>query len=223
MSKAFPRFHRTNAPLPVLATVAYRVTVFYQLDNQVCLWNMDYIMASSVQTASSEQNLANNFITACTTAIRGCLAADGLFSQVKVQCLTNPARIPSIVAIIAGNQPGSVAGTHLPSEVAAIISKQTSTKGQHGRGRLYLPGVPNSFVTPGTDANRLNATGVAASAALATALNSATIQDGAVNASPAVTTRVLKGLPTTQGQTLTTFTSRFLLGTVRRRRIGRGK
>jgi hypothetical protein len=223
MSRAVPRFHRTNAPLPGLAVPAYRVTVFYLVDQQICLWNQDYIMTNATQQASSEANIANTFYAAVVTPLRACLSSDCTFTAVKATCLTQPSRMPSTFNVLPANQAGTVAGTHVPSEVAAIISKLSGVKGQHGRGRLYLPGIPSSFLAPGTDANRWTAAAMSAFAALSTAIFSNTIADGTNNAIAGLTTRVLRGLPVTNGATLTSQVQRALAGVIRRRRIGRGK
>jgi hypothetical protein len=223
MSRAVPRFRRTNATLPGLATPAYRVTVFYLVDQQICLWNQDYIMTTAAQQATSEANIANSFYAAVVASLRACLSSDCFFTAVKATCLSSPQRMPSTFNVLAANQPGTVVGTHVPSEVAAIISKQSFTKGQHGRGRLYLPGIPSSFLAPGTDANRWTAAAITAFAALSTAMFSNTIADGTNVAIAGLTTRVLRGLPTTQGQTLQSQIQRALAGVIRRRRIGRGK
>lgn len=223
MSKANPHFHRNNAQLPALATPAYRIQPFYVVDQQTCLWTMDFIMTSSAQSATSEQNLATTFNTAMATAIRGFLAADCFYVGVKVTCLTTPARIGFMFNVATANQSGQVAGNHLPSQMAAIISKYTSTKGQHGRGRFYLPGVPIQFTTPATDCDRINAAGVTAMGAINTALLGGAITDSANVALPAVTQRVAAGAAVTHGQVIAQLQSRLLLGVIRRRRVGVGK
>jgi hypothetical protein len=223
MSKAHPRFHRNNALLPLITGVAYRVQPFYIVDQQICLWTVDYLVPTSTATTVTEANIAASWSSTMQAALRGMLAIDCFYTQVKVSCLTNPALLPIYLAIATANQPGTGGNTHMPSEIAAIISKATATKGQHGRGRLYLPGIPVAYVTPTTDANRLNATGVAAQAALTTALSAVGVTDGTNTATPAVTQSVAAGAATTRGQVLSNFTNRTLLGVVRRRRIGRGK
>lgn len=223
MSRANPRFHRTNAALPALTTPAYRITAFFTVDGQSCLYTQDYIMTTTAQSTNAESNLASSWHTAVLTNLRNCLASDVLYLGAKCQCLSTPSRLPYSLVNVAATQPGLVAGAHMPSEMSAIISKSTSTKGQHGRGRFYVPGIPVSFVVPSTDANRLTPSAVTNYTNLANAMMSASITDGANVAMASVTTRVLRGLATVAGQVLTQMIVRALLGTTRRRRIGRGK
>lgn len=223
MSRAVRRFFRTNPPLPTLTTPAYRVTFQYLVDQQICLVTHDFIMSTNSQTNASEQNLANSFNTTTAPQLKNALSSDCFLQTIKVQCLTTPSRLPFTFTLPSASQAGSVVGNHLPSEIAAIVTKYTATKGQHGRGRIYLPGLPSSFITPGSDANRLTATGLAATNGTATGFTSASNLDGTNLALAAVTTRVLKGAPTTQGQTVALYVSRALVGVIRRRRIGRGK
>jgi hypothetical protein len=223
MSRAIRRFTRTNAPLATLTTPAFRVTVFYLVDNQVALFNMDYIMQTSTISAAAESNIGSTFLTAALAGLRAMLSADCLLTQVKVTCLTIITRQPVVTAVAAASQAGTGGAGHLDSQVSAQYTKQTAVKGQHGRGRCYLPGVPLGFCTQTTDANRLNASGIAQMGTTANALLSNTIADGTNVAIAAVTTRVVKGQPTTAGAPLTFLIARALLSIIRRRRIGRGK
>lgn len=223
MSRANPRFKRTNPILPALTTPAYRVTTLYLCDQQVCLFTMDGIMASNTQTANSESNLATSWDTTMRAALKGMLSSDCFLTGYKVQCLTTPTRMPFNFAIPSISQAGGVAPSHIPLEMAVILSKGTAFKGQHGRGRAYFPGFPSSGLTPATDANRVNALGQTWLTAVGTALIAGTILDGANAFQPAVTQRTTKGAPTTNGAVITVFAFKLLLGTVRRRRIGRGK
>jgi hypothetical protein len=65
---------------------------------------------------------------------------------------------------------GTVMTTSLPLQMGAVFQRGTATKGQHGRGRVTFPCVPTTFVTPGTDPNVINATGLAAYLALTNAI-----------------------------------------------------
>src|SRR4029077_10751149 len=47
-------------------------------------------------------------------------------------------------------------------QVAAVIVRGTRLKGQHGSGRVMMPWVPNTFTTPATSPELLNAAGIAA-------------------------------------------------------------
>lgn len=53
---------------------------------------------------------------------------------------------------------GTVVQDSLPGQDAAVVRLHTATGGRKGRGRLFLPGVPETFATE----SRINATGVTA-------------------------------------------------------------
>lgn len=223
MSRALKRFLRTNAPLPVLGTNnVFLVTMSGTVDGELWINNLAY-MGINTLTSASESNIASSFYTAVKTAWQNVNDITSGFSTVKVTCVNLPARIPFVLQVNSGVAvTGSIGNTHLPKEMAAITSKYTSTKGQHGRGRNYWAGIPTTFTTPLTDPNELNSVGITAYNALLTAIQSTAIVDGAVVMSLCVYTRTLKGLAVTNAQTVATSLVRTVLGTVRRRRPGRG-
>lgn len=49
---------------------------------------------------------------------------------------------------VSGASPGTKAGDIIPSQVAAIISRETGVAGQGGRGRVYMPFVSTTSVDP---------------------------------------------------------------------------
>lgn len=229
MSRALRRFHRINPSLPSLTGgIAMRIQPMGHIDNQIWLMTFDYIsFTTGTPNSNAESNLANAWITNCGTAMRGCMAADVAFDTIKVTCLNLNTRQPFFAGSLAGMGNGTVAGTHIPSEMAMVLSKYTAFKGQHGRGRAYIPGCPSTFVTPGTDANRINATGQTAVNAFGVALLN-TVSDGTNTYTIGVTQRTTSGAPTQFGAVLKSAATgglviQTLLGTARRRRIGRGK
>jgi hypothetical protein len=223
MSKAVPRFKRNNPALPPIAGAVYLVTVGGDIDNQTWYCNFGYMASSFSQVSVSESNISASFITNVIPAFKACLDPTNDITSVKVACVSVPTRAPFVQT--GGSFPlsGTAGATHLPSTVAGIISKYTPTRGQHGRGRNYIPGIPNTFVTPTVDPDRLNSTGITAYNALATALDVQLTDTGGVVLDMCIFKRVAKGLSVLNGQDVSTFQTRPLLGTVRRRRIGRGK
>lgn len=215
---------RVNPPLPVIALPIYTVQALGELDQQLWLNTFVYVASTNAQTAASEQNIAVSWQAACLTAYRGILAAaSAAILSVKVSCMSNLARIPFVNAVPGATQNGTVAGDEYPTTVAAVLSKYTLTKGQHGRGRNYFPAPPLSFVTPATDDNRLNATALTAYQTLMTALQANTIVDGANAMTLSIATRPKTNVAWNQAQLVSTMIIRPLLGTMRRRRVGVGK
>lgn len=215
---------RINPPLPVIALPIYQVQISGTIDSQVWVNSHIYVASTSTQTPTSEENIATTWGTACITSYRGLLNSNtGTVESVKVTCLSNLNRISFTAPITGATQDGTVGSASLPNMVAAVLSKYTGTKGQHGRGRTYFPGVPDTFITPATDENRLNATGLTAYALVTAALQSNTILDGANVMTLSIATRPKTNVAWTQAAPVLTLLMRTLLGTIRRRRIGVGK
>lgn len=223
MSKANPRFRRVNPQLPNLSTPVYQVTVSGSGEAGIWLINLAYLASASPQTNLSEQNIATTWNTQCNVSLKACLNQTYTYTGVKVTCVTNPNRIPYTGTGLTGMGSGTVLSSALPSTVAAIFSKYTTTKGQHGRGRNYMPAPPITFTTPASLPDYVNATGLTAYNSFLSAIQSASIVDGSTLMALCIYTRVAKGQPVTQGQFCSVVQMRSLLGTVRRRRTGRGK
>jgi len=129
---------------------------------------------------------------------------------------------PSQVSILAPGTVGTAGATNLPLETGATMSRYGSIKGKHGRGRVTLPAVPNTFTTPATDANILNATAITAYNALGAALTG-TIVSGGVTFVPVISVRpVPPGVLVLYTAGIATYILRNTLGSARRRKPGRG-
>lgn len=120
------------------------------------------------------------------------------------------------------NVPGNVITDPLTGTVAFILTKYTPRKGQHGRGRNYFGSVPDTFITPATDPNVINPAGAAIIAPLRTALL-VPIAAGGINFNLCVTTRPEPPATLiTRAAIVVILNLQPVLGTVRRRRTGRG-
>ena len=102
-------------------------------------------------------------------AYRDCLTAQTNLYDVSVSCLTQSSVLGANIDL--GNNPGTVTGSSLPLEVAAVCARQSLLKGQHGRGRFSMPAVPVQFTTPSSNPNVLNAVGIVAYQVVCTSLN----------------------------------------------------
>lgn len=229
MSKASPRFRRINPPLPPLGpSNVFLVTIGGTADNEEWFVNMGMVGANTL-TAASEANIAISTETTMTNSLRGVLDASSEWLTVKVTCLNVRSRMPFTRFVNGGvGFAGVIGATHIPKEMAAVISKVTAVKGQHGRGRNYYPAVPVSFVTPANNPNNLNLAAITAYNAVDTAWFAGTIVDAGTTMEPCVftTPKTIPGFappPVQQVALVTSFIVRAILGTVRRRRPGRGK
>jgi len=54
------------------------------------------------------------------------------------------------VAVESNTTPGGVSSEAAPNNVAACVSLRTAQRGRSGRGRNYVPGIPNSAITLNT-------------------------------------------------------------------------
>jgi hypothetical protein len=212
---------RNNAPLPPVPGAAVRNIVQTVHDGQKCENTIDYRTPSSfLPSAADLVAAAAAWITHHSASFLGCLTADTTLFGVlcaRLDTLSVPTAFSS-----GASAPGTVAGHNLPIEMAAVIRKVTGVKGQHGRGRVSLPAVPIGFTTPAADANNINGTGVAAYATFAGVLLSGFVV-GVIVYAPALLQRPTPPATIyTLGTVLTGFTPDLLLGTVRRRKLGRG-
>lgn len=165
------------------------------------------------------------FITAwdasCKVALLACLSPDSsLLSRTASEIhfgVTPTIVIPDAPATI-----GTAGVSNLPLEMAALMKKSTSLKGRHGLGRTYMPAIPNTFTTPGSDPNILNGTGTTAYTSLCSSLMSVYVV-GAQSLSLCVATRPIPPASVIGfAVACIGMLPQSVLGTVRRRRPGRG-
>lgn len=221
MSRANPRYHRTNASgPPVLGTATVATYKLYgKLELQMTVTGLSYYSVSGPPTTLQLGTLMTNISNTMLPLIKACVSADWTVDYERIDVVSNNTTNGQIMTTHAGQTGGRPAG-HLPTQMAAVIIKNTNLKGQHGRGRVSLPGIATADVTAST----------ITAAAEITALNAFIAQfvtvmsDGANNWNMCVpqrlaaSPRLVANYSLVNGGTLKT-----LLGTVRKRKIGRGK
>jgi hypothetical protein len=220
MSRANPRFKRTNPPLTPIGSNTTGVYIIQgTIEGQETLSSFQYSTPASTVTQSQIAILLGALNTAFTAKYLACCSGD----WTMVRQLFNITSVNSIIGQVTQNSVGT-AGTggagHMPTEIAAFLVKYSGVKGQHGRGRLSMPGVPLLAVTQSKVTLAAN---LAAYTALANQML-LTASDGTNTWTPAITTRspaspklVIAFTP------LLTVVLNPLVGTIRRRRVGRGK
>lgn len=132
-------------------------------------------------------------------------------NYIGMNCLVHNAGLARSIdtyTVTPGTQTG---GTGVPDDVAFVVSRLTATAGKSGRGRIYVSGVPSTFITE----NRLNSSSTATVAALATQLK-APIINQLMTWSPANYSHLLSAF-----HAATDFVPEPLLGTQRRRKARR--
>lgn len=218
MSRANPRFRRFNAKLPSPTQNVYRSKVYGQIENQMTISTFWWTDSAALGTASLThmQNLYNAMVLPAGFLAKylACLSADFALTEVIIDVPTSP-------SLAAFTQANTAAGTgpagHEPSEVAAVIDRYTAFKGQCGRGRVSLPAVPTTWVT----ASRLTTT--TANAAFATQMLAAITSGGDTFTPGLYSHNGSRQQPGAGFAVLSQTVFDTLLGTIRRRKIGRGK
>ncbi|MBA0087219.1 MAG: hypothetical protein HRJ53_19725 [Acidobacteria bacterium Pan2503] len=215
---------RMPHPAPAITGDVCRVTTLVIADSEQCLFSMDYMAAGfSASPAVDLAGLVTAFATGFAPGIKALLPIDAMLNGFQGTFLSRN----DIAGVFStsGNGPGTAGANHLDKMMAVRIQKLTTLKGAHGRGGLSFGPVYTGHVTPATDANRLNPAAVTAYQAFATALqNALPIASGSFTTfTPCVSTRPPLGTSITQfAMIVTKMTVDAVLGTVRRRKLGRG-
>lgn len=218
MSRANPRFRRQNLKLPTPVNNVYRVKFLGSIENQLTINTFYYRDANALGTANLTHytNLYNAITSAgaLRSAYVGCISSDWTMTEIIIDCPTSP-------SLSEFYSPDSTAGggpgLHLPTENAMVFDRYTGNKGQCGRGRVSLPAIPGSWVT------QSKVTTITPQTLLRTAMTTA-LTSGADTFTPGLYSR--NGSHAFPGAGYADLTSVFfnpLIGTVRRRKIGRGK
>jgi len=218
MSAADPRFERRNPPLPKPTTNVYRVKFVGTLEGQIVLNTFYYSDGQPVLSAtpSKLESLAQALLAPAALVDVYLTALSGGYQMqyLLIDCPTSP----TLQSLQTPNIQGGLAPTpHLPTEVSTVILRQTAVKGQCGRGRIGLPAVPETWVTLSHVTTPAAYTNVAAQMMI-------TEVNGVDNFVPGLYSR--KGshaFPTEGYASLISTRATTLLGTIRRRKIGRGK
>lgn len=217
MSRKNPRFTRPNNALPAPTGNVWRVRALGIVENQYTIntfWFQDELspgtgtatvaatLLAGIQAAS---NLQAKLLAACSI--------DWNLYQWLIDSPNNPNlnTQATVVSIFAGGP-----SSHEPTTVATVIARYTNFKGQCGRGHVSIPAVPTVWVT-------------ASSVTTFTAYNALAIQmvqqvtNGGHTFTPGLYSKGSKLHQTAGFAPLASVQARTFLGTVRRRKIGRGK
>lgn len=211
---------RNNPPQPAVTGTVIQLAIQFGYQGQTCE-NIQHWMAGTGPTTPTPTEL-QSFLSVWQSQneanLKACLCSDVTITNYFAADV-NPGMCPT--AILPAGVAGTIAGHGYPTFVSAVCRLQTLLKGQRGRGRQYLPGVALSLVTPATDPDHLNS--VAVFQTYLTGLLSSVIATGLGTFKLAVCTRPAPpALLVTTGAQVTSAVPDFLLGTTRRRILGRG-
>jgi hypothetical protein len=215
---------RVNAPAPAVAGDVIRLTYNVVADNEQCQFSIDFMSNQFSASVAADAVLAAALIDASVAPhLKAALDPTATYEFVLVQVMSRADIVSQTYN--TGTGVGTAGASHLPREVSARLQKNSVLKGQHGRGGMSVGPVPTTFTTPATDPNVLNAAGLVAYGHLVTDWGAAyTIVGGSgATFSPCISTRPLLGLSVvTHAQVISHLSMDAKLGTVKRRKPGRG-
>jgi hypothetical protein len=218
MSKANPRFRRNNSALYFVNGNIWRVRIIGAIENQLTVSSFYYIDELGPGTATLAVGVALSIAFQGASAVftKYCAAVSGdwLSSLVLVDSPTNPtlATIQNIDVAVGTGPAG-----HEPTVVGAVVAKLTAVKGQCGRGHITTPAVPTAWVTGSNLSNQTAHTNLA-NAMVAPLTGSGHTFTPCLYSPKGSHANPIKGYAP-----LTNCLVRTTLGTVRRRKLGRGK
>ena len=223
MSRTNPRYHRIN-PLGTAVGTTYglvRYAIQGTIENQMTINVFDWWNTVPSLSPSQMSVLLGHISTGIFASYKALLSAD--WTCVKESL--NMIHRNDIAGLNSTSNAGAVGGRaagHMPTEVAQPCIRYTSLKGQHGRGRLSLPAIAASDVglskiTAGTWITAFN---TFAAACLSGFLDGTNPNNwlGAVTTRSTVVPKLAQYFTQIQGVVMSPY-----LGTIRRRKIGRGK
>ena len=158
---------RFNPSAPLIGGTCARVIVVTETQSVQCQTKFDFICTSNPANPSLAdlQALRVAFMLSIQTAYLACLSPlTTLIAEITSELFyaTSPTDDHPEPAPPAG----TAGATNLPLEMAAVLPFSTTLRGQHGRGRVSMPAIPNTFQTPATNPNLINGAGITAYQAL---------------------------------------------------------
>lgn len=212
---------RSNPPLPIINAPVIRAVFQVGANGQLYETVFDFIgNLPGTPSLGDLQAFITSISTNASIQFLACLPQTSTWTQLIVSEIAI-GTTPTAVAIVGSA--GTVATDGDTSTVAAVLTKYTAVKGQHGRGRNYMPTLPGTFTNDAVDPNRLTAAAVAIYTTFIGAIL-LPIDVGGIEYNLCVSTRPNPpNTLTRQAAPVVNMVVQPLLGTVRRRREGRGQ
>lgn len=127
-------------PSPSIDGVGYQVRIKWLLHGQECL-NVLAFKSYGVQDLITD--LVQPILDCITTNLLPVLSDDITLQGADVKNITGSVAQEAEVSLVSANAGGDSADS-LPSTNAAIVALRTTHVGRTGRGRMFLPGIPES-------------------------------------------------------------------------------
>jgi hypothetical protein len=151
--------------LPATGNYAY-ATIFFEGQAKIMSCKLWFTASGPVAGGFNASAFAVVVDTALSTDLPGVMSNEGSVIGIKIS-VRNGLMEYSGRSNLA--HPGTVVSPPLPDDVSAVVRRQSDQPGQSGRGRIFIPLVPESFV----DENRFNGTATSPFAALEATLMTA--------------------------------------------------
>jgi len=215
---AAPDRIENNPPAPALLGDVWRVRIFGKQEGQMTVNNL-YYQDDGDGPGAGTIDAAGELYSAVTAPggikekYTACCSAQWLWDKITIDCPTTPTLSTQEVTI--GGTGGGAAGPS-PTFVTVVLQKRTLTKGKCGRGWIGIPAVP---VVSYVESSLIDKTPYQA---LADALR-VRLTQGVFHFDPGIYSLGTKKHPQQGFAVMTKCLVRTLLGTVRRRFVGRGK
>jgi len=209
-------YTRNNPALPALTPNLWQIVLKGRIEGQSTFNTFYYHDGGGVVGPTTETTAMAAWQSMMATFWAPMISTDWLAVSVTMESLTQLTRVPVTVAGLAGMN-GSVVGGHADTMLAITLLRQSGYRGQCGRGRLALPGCPLTFVTQSS----LSAAGLLAIVPNSTALAN-TFADGPTTYTPHIYSKGSHFAPTRGSAPVLTTGWDSVIGTCRRRKLGRG-
>lgn len=116
--------------------------------NQIAQVSCHFKVSNAIGLSVSVQDIANAWVLVTDGQWPQILAAAARADDARVELLSPATGKVLQSAIGISNQAvGTVPGSQSPTQVSAVVSKETGFAGQANRGRVYFPFVPQGFLT----------------------------------------------------------------------------
>ena len=209
---------RNNPALPPTSLGAAAMTVQTVCAGQLNMVTFQYLANTAAGLTTSElATLIASWRTAIQPAFLACLPPAAILSTITAADISLGASPTQYAFLTAA---GTVAAsTPLPPQAAVCITRYTGTRGQHGRGRFYMPSIPSTFVAPATNPDEITPAANTAYLNLANLLWQTSLSLGVRTAQLAILTRPTP--PATlflRGALVSAVAVRLAIATQRRRR-----
>jgi hypothetical protein len=130
-----------------------QTTLEGRMDNQLTINDLFWFSSGAI-TPSTVNSLLTGLSNWLDTTLSPLLSRDMTYTRIRAVDLGSPI---GLAQEMATPFVGGVDVEAAPNNVAACVSLRTAQRGRSGRGRNFLPGIPNSVITLNTlDATFIN-------------------------------------------------------------------